>query len=219
MPTSSRYSELQKAVRKFRRALLPGRFDPTGTYRSADRVHLRTISFRIMVHAEIEAYLEDRAYELLNAAWNEWLARRVPSDVMLGLLAYGGFETHLPPKKLTGGNQQLAYADLHFAIHKAQGVWRNCHTNNHGIKEEHVLALILPLGIKHTDLDTTLLADLSSYGSDRGEVAHKSNATIKQYADPKSELDKATKLVADLQKLDQIISNALHRIGKVAAAI
>jgi hypothetical protein len=219
MPTSARYEAMREAVDKFRKALLPRKFNPTGTYRRAHDVHVRSISFRIIVHAEIEAFIEDRTADLLSAAWAEWTGRRVTTDVVVGLLAYGGVATFLPPDSLGGATEQKAYNDMHTVIQKAQNVWRQNHKNNHGIKEENVLALMLPLGIKHTDLDTTLLADLTSYGSARGQVAHKSNAYTTQYADPKEEFERAKNLVAGLHKLDELISEALLRITKVAAAI
>jgi hypothetical protein len=204
------------AVTKSRRALLPGRFDPTGTFRSPERVHLRTISFRILVHAEIEAFLEDRTRDLMDAAWGHWQTSRLPSEVIVGTLAYSAIETSLPPKSLGESSNKKAYDDIGVPLQKAQNVWRFNHTNNHGIKKENVLMLLLPLGVQHSKLDTTLLADLSSYGVARGEVAHRSNYTTTAYADPKSEYDRATKLVADIEKLDKLIDVAITRVHRFA---
>ena len=100
MATSPRYKELQRSVRKLRRALLPGKFDPTGSYRGAERTHLRAISFRILLHAEIESFIEDRAYELFDEAWNAWTNHRVPSRVLSALLAFSGQSMPTPPSKL-----------------------------------------------------------------------------------------------------------------------
>ncbi len=220
MAASKRYRELRRAVGKLRGALLPRSFDPTGTYRSAERVHLRAISFRILVHAEVESYLEDRSIELLNLAWSGWQTARVPSDPILGMIAYGGVDTALPPKKLGGDPEnQKAYDDLAEPLKRAQNVWRAAHKRNHGIKEENVLALLLPLGIRADDLDTTLLADLSSFGGARGEVAHRSAIGTTKQADPKDELDRASTLVTDLLKLDDVLSKALERVRKLAKAV
>jgi hypothetical protein len=220
MPVSPHYKSLKSSITRYRHALLPSTFDPTGSYRSPDRIHIRSLSFRIIVHAEIEAYIEDRTHELLDTAWSTWGSKRVPSDVIIGLLAYSGIDTQLPPKKLgKGKGQQKSYDDMNDIINKAQSAWRSCHKGNHGIKEEHLLRLVLPLGIKHTDLDTTLLADLSSYGISRGEAAHSSNAIVKKFADPKSEFDQARKIVADLEKLDQLITKAISRIKDLSKAL
>jgi hypothetical protein len=219
MPNSPRHDAMKEAVEKFRKALLPRKFEPTGNYVEAHHIHVRSISFRIVVHAEMEAFIEDRTSDLLTVAWTEWTGRRVTTDVVVGLLAYGGVSTYLPPDSLGGSANQQSYNDMHIVIQKAQNVWRQNHKNNHGIKEENVLTLVLPLGIKHTDLDTALLADLSSYGSERGRVAHSSNAFTKHYADPKVEYDRAVALVADLEKLDQLISDAIAKVNRIAAAV
>ena len=220
MAASKRYRALKRAVGKLRRALLPRNFDPTGSYRGAERVHLRAISFRILVHAEVEFYLEDRALELLTSAWSQWQSARVPSDPILGLLAYGGVETVLPPRKLGGDPEnQEAYDDVEEPLKRAQNVWRATHKRNHGIKEENVLALLLPLGIRADDVDTTLLADLSSFGGARGEVAHRSAVGTTKRADPKDELDRANGLVDDLLSLDDVLSKAVDQVGRFAKAV
>jgi hypothetical protein len=179
-------------------------------------VHFRAISFRIIVHAEIESYLEDRAFELLDAAWKHWKASRVPSEVVIGILAFSEVKTSLPPDSLGLGASKQSYDDLSVPLDKAQNVWRTNHKDNHGIKEANVLKLLLPLGIQHTKLDSMLLADLSSYGTARGEVAHKSNYAIAKFADPKAEYDTAIKLVKDLKKLDFLITQEIERVNKLA---
>lgn len=220
MATSKRYKELERGVRKLRKALLPGKFDPTGTYRGAERVHLRAISFRILVHAEIEGFIEDRAFALFDAGWKAWNTDNVPNRAMLALLAYSGVTTSTPPSKLGGDpDNQKAYDDMGPPIQKAQAVWRATHKDNHGVKETNVLALLLPLGIEAVDLDTTLLADLTSFGSSRGAVAHKSSVGVTAYSDPKTELDQANQLVADLKPLDQLIADALDEVSKTKKAL
>lgn len=209
---------MRKAITKSRHALLPGKFDPTGTYRSPDKVHYRALSFRIMVHAEIEAYLEDRSHEVLNAAWTHWKATRVPSETVICLLGYSDVTLKLPPDSLGGGQNKLSYESIETPLQKAYSVWLTNSRENHGIKEANVLALVLPLGIEHTKLDTTLLNDLSSYGSARGLVAHTSNYTITQYADPRNEFNTATKLATALEKLDELFDYMIARANKFAKA-
>jgi hypothetical protein len=195
--------------------MLPVKFSPTGFYRSAEKVHLRAISFRILIHAEVESYIEDRAMALFSKGWSQWEKSKLPSNVIIGLLAYGGFATILPPKKLGGDpSNQKAYDDLKEPLQKAQKIWRQTHRNNHGIKEENILKLLLPLGVYHDDLDPTLLADLSSFGNDRGEVAHLSTVGITTYSDPSTEYNRAQALVTDLKKIDDLINKALGQIRK-----
>lgn len=220
MAGSKQYGALTKAVNKLRRGLLPRKFDPTGTYARAYSIHLRSLSFRILVHAEIESYLEDRANELVGVAWKEWKAGRLTTDVTVALLAYAGIESVKPPGKLGGDPEnQKSYEDFGVILERANSAWRYVHKNNHGIKEPNVLALFLPLGLNPSDLDSTLLADLTSYGSKRGEVAHKSSAFVSIYADPLDEFNKARQLVADLMKFDSLVNLAISRIERVARAL
>lgn len=219
MTTSTRYRELQRGVRKLRKALLPGKFDPTGTYRGAERMHLRAISFRILVHAEIEAYIEDRAHELFDEAWSAWTNHRVPSRTLSALLAFSGHSMPTPPSKL-GASAKKYQDDIDVVLSRAKKHWKEeVYKDNHGVKEANVLALLLPLGINGGDLDTTLLADLTSFGGLRGAVAHKSSVGVTAYADPKSEYDQANQLVKALASIDKSIGDALTELNKTKKAL
>lgn len=220
MAGSKRYGELLYGVRKLRNALLPAKFDPTGSYRSAERVHLRAVSFRILVHAEVESFLEDRALELFDSGWKAWEHDNVPNRVVTALLAFSGVATALPPGKLGGDPaNQKAYEDLKQPVQKAQAVWRAAHRDNHGVKEANVLALLLPLGIAHGELDTTLLADLTSFGADRGAVAHRSSVQVGQYSDPQAEKQRADQLVANLLGIDVLIDSGIQEVRVLEKAI
>lgn len=219
MATSKRYKELMCGVRKLRCALLPGKFDPTGTYRGAERAHLRAISFRILVHAEIESFIEDRAHQLFDEAWNAWKNHRAPSRVLSALLAFSGQSMPTPPSRL-GSQGKKDYDDINGLLSRAKKYWKdNVYKNNNGVKEANVLALLLPLGIDGGDFDTTLLADLTSFGGSRGAVAHKSSVGVTTYADPKSEYDQANQLVTALASIDKLVGDALDELNKTKKAL
>lgn len=219
MPSSKRYKDLLLRLGKLRRALLPAKFDATGYYRAAERVHLRAVSFRILVHAEIESFIEERAFELFDAGWKAWRNDRTPNGVVLALLAYSGVTTSAPPEKLGGDpSNQKSYEDITVPLEKAQAVWRSKHRENHGVKESNVLALLLPLGVPASALDSTMLADLTSFGGLRGSVAHESSVGVTTHADPKSEYDRARQLMAALRAVDESIADALEELRKVGEA-
>lgn len=219
MAASQCYKELARGVRKLRNALLPRQFSPTGTYRGAENVHLRAVSFRILVHAQIEQYLEARGNELFDEAWDAWVNHEVPSRVLPALLAFSGHAMPTPPSKL-GGLGKHDYDDLKGPLARAKKHWMDeVLKDNHGIKENNVLALLLPLGILGGAIDTTLLADLTSYGWSRGAVAHKSSVGVGMYADPKSEFDSANQLVASLASIDKLVGDALAELNKTKKAL
>lgn len=212
MGPSASHDRLTLAVEHLRDALLPSVFDPTGTYAEAQAVHLRSVSFRVLAHAEIEAYLEDIALELLEAAWTAWTKRGIPSVTGIALLAFSGREHALPPSASSTPNVEL---DASPCLQKAQGVWRDGHRKNHGLKEENVLRLFLPLGVRTIEIDPTLLADLSSFGAERGAVAHSATTRIIQFVDPETEYRKVRQLCVDLVGIDSLVQ-ALHvQLGKI----
>jgi hypothetical protein len=219
MSTSRRYKELQSGVRKLRKALLPGKFDPTGTYRGAERTHLRAVSFRILVHAEIESFIEERSHELFDAALKAWTNHRVPSRVLSALLAFSGHSMPTPPSRL-GALGKKDYDDIDEILFRAKRHWKEgVYKKNNGVKEANVLALLLPLGIDGGDFETTLLADLTSFGGSRGAVAHKSSVGVTIYADPKSEYDQANQLVTALASIDNLVGDALGELNKTKKAL
>lgn len=217
---STRYNELQRCAQRLREALLPSKFDATGNYRSPERVHLRALSFRILIHAELESFIEDRAMELFDVAWQAWIQDHVPSQVVVALLAFSGVSTQVPPGRLGHDPaNQKAYNDLREPVQKAQAVWRAAHKDNHGVKEANVLALLLPLGIAPNDLDPTFLADLTSYGSDRGAAAHSSSVKVKRATDPRVELERAQQLIKDTAKLDEVIDAGIDSVSRLRKAM
>jgi len=213
---SANYARLIETIEKLRNALLPSPFEPTGAYEQPEIAHLQTVSFRILVHAEMEAYLEEIAQLLFQEAWSAWDQHGTPSKVIIGLLAFSGREHTGPPSSLKLHN---ALSDVSICLEKAQGVWRHAVKTNHGLKEENLLKLLLPLGISADDLDSMLLTDLTSFGSARGEVAHSSPLKIKQYADPKDEYDKVTRLATDLKKIDSLIMRAIKEVKLLEKAL
>ena len=61
MSSSSRFRTLTKELNRLERQFLP-KINPTGIY--SDRQLALTIAYRVLAHAEIEAYLEDRVQKV-----------------------------------------------------------------------------------------------------------------------------------------------------------
>lgn len=109
---------------------------------------------------------------------------------------------------LAGGRASLASASLapplmellNAKLDAKEGTIRD----NHGIKEKNVKRLFADLTFDFTALPVTLLADLTSYGKQRGAVAHSSRAvyTATILANPQDEWNKARQIVTDLGSLD-----------------
>lgn len=212
MACSVHYRTLRANVRSLRRALLPDRFSKTGSYPDSTSVHVRTLSFRVLVHAEIEVYIESAAMALFDAAWSRWLKDGVATRVIVAILSFSGNSMSKTPVGL--GVQ--GFEECEGVVKSAQNVWRYNHKNNQGLKEESVLRLLLPLGVSAASLssNSTLLADLSSFGQERGAAAHTSHSQARQFADPKVEFARVTNLVSALRWLDDIINEELRRVRR-----
>jgi len=212
---SRRYQLVDRSVSRLRRALLPRTFSATGQYRNPETVHLRTASFRVLCHSEIESFLEDVALELYSEAWNLWDKHSWPSHTLTCILGFSDVATSRPAEALsdlTGSS----YADIRVPLTKANNVWRDSHRKNNGVKEANVLRLFLPIGISATDLDQTLLNDLNSFGISRGEVAHRSSTGVATLLDPRAEYDTVRHLVGALRPLDALVAAETVRLRRTA---
>lgn len=204
-----------RAIEQLRGALLPP-FSATGTYSRPRRVHLRTASFRVLAHAEIESYLEDRASDVHGMAWDLWKNYSHPSHTLTCLLGFSGISTFPPPDTLSApAGSQKRYVDIAVPLDKANNVWRKSLKNNNGLRERDLLALLLPIGIHHSLLDQTLLNDLNSFASARGEVAHTSAVGVTTLFDPKTEYDRVLQLVAGLSILDSALEDEVKALRRV----
>lgn len=217
MAASLHYQDLVREHAKICRDLLPKNFDPTGNY--PDRVFTATLAYRVLSHAEIESYLEDRAFETALMATKAWKEKGKSSKTLLGLLAFSGQDIESPPISvdLSQPTQPDSWEDkiqLSKRIESAMNVFSYAVKNNHGIKENNVHRLLLPIGIEFHELDPILIADLNSFAEERGEAAHLSSRKnrAKQQINPKDELFRVKSIIARLIKIDQAIDKLLLEI-------
>lgn len=98
MERSTRYNELVRQIDILVTHLLPRNFNPEGRYSEDEQV--RSIAFRILAHAEVEAYIEDRVMEAAKTATSAWKTRRKASCTLMGLLAFSDVEGGSPPETI-----------------------------------------------------------------------------------------------------------------------
>lgn len=181
--------------------MLPQRFSPTGAYSA--RVYDRTMAFRLLVHAEFEAYFEDRVFALCNSAYLDWQTTGARRKPIVALLAYcespGG-----APTSLLNPSAKPAI-DLNDRVTQARnGLNTYVKTRNHGVKESNLLAMLLPVGITSIDLDMTWLAAIEAWATQRGQGAHKSNR-VQVKVDPQAELQTVKYLLDGVRDLDRVL--------------
>jgi hypothetical protein len=159
-------------------------------------------AYRLLAHAEVESYLEDRARDVVNNAFNKWRADRRPRAVLMSVMAFHLQQEGLSAQKLRevldGTRQHVADA-----VNSATRAYNKMLGDNNGIKEENVLRILLPLGIDAADIDPAWLTTIHDFGRTRGETAHTSFRT-QQPPDPEGEFKVVSDIAAGLRKIDQM---------------
>lgn len=98
MPKSARFRTLTKELTRLRKQFLP-KFSPINLY--SDTQLSRTLAYRVLAHAEIESYLEDRAWEVVQDAKRVWDTTGKTRLTLVSLIAFSGQTMELPPETLT----------------------------------------------------------------------------------------------------------------------
>ena len=213
---SPRYQQLEEQLRILRGCLLPVEFDRTGAYEDQDGVSTRALAYRVLAHAEIESFFEDRTLEPVSRAQLVWESTRHVSHVALCLVGFSGKEMAPPPTTLEApsDNKRKAWPALVDIGQRLLPIIATFHhhvrNENHGVKEKNLLALLLPIGVAHGKIDPAFLADMESFGALRGLAAHSSGkTTARQAVDPEAEQKRVLALMPGIAAIDSEIDALL----------
>lgn len=202
---SARYRTLTSIIARLEKRFLPKRL--TGPF--SLRRHDFARGFRLLAHAEIEAYVEDRAKEVSLAAVRKFDVDRKPHIVVLSLVAFQLTQSQLSEKYLKDCYTNQS-DHLNLALVSANNCYQYTLTNNHGIREDNILGMLLPIGFTVTDIDLTWLSDMNSFGRTRGETAHTSFTPTK-LVDPGTEKATVAQLVNGLAQIDEVFTRLKPR--------
>lgn len=199
---SSRLKILEKRASELRKRFLPKKFSSTGLYTPEQLDYCR--AYRVLVHAEIEHFLEERALDIANLALNIWLSKQKATLPLMSCIAnMEGDHGYFTLKK---GHR----VTLNQIAGKAFGQYNHIITNNHGIKEENIRKILLPIGVPETDIDVVWLSTIDGFGAKRGATAHTSSIT--HTIDPKDELNTVNDIIAGLKDIDVVINNIKSKL-------
>jgi hypothetical protein len=213
MPRSVRFRTLTKELSRLKKQFLP-KISPTGLY--SERQLALTLAYRVLAHAEIEAYLEDRVREVVIDAKKDWDNTGKTRRALICLLAFSGQMMDTPPNTLTPTNSSQDAWEKKLKISKKLDSAITCFyrviKQNHGVKEANILALLLPIGIDSDDLDSAWLATMNTFGEQRGLVAHSSATSYRtvQPPDPATELSTVQQIAQGLLQVDNLINNLMR---------
>lgn len=201
--SSPRYRAMSRRITELRQNLLPAKFSLLGLY--SDRVYERTRAFRVLTHAEFEAFIEDRALEVVTKAHSEWKRTGVIRPSLLSLMSHWESSPSIPENLGDLGDNSSKYPTLAARIKTAKGHYSTyIKTRNNGIKEKNLLLILLPLGVTKNEIDTAWLDGTESWATDRGTVAHTS-AKMQVQLDPKIELATVRKVRDGFRDIDKIL--------------
>ncbi len=211
---SDRFRDLKKELDKLKKQFLP-RINPTGSY--TERNLALTIAYRVFAHAEIEAYFEDRVWEAALHAKKNWDEEGKSSRILISIVAFSGQMMDLPPNTCTPvrGSRRISPEKIYIneKVNLSINAFYEVIKKNHGLKESNLLALLLPIGINSDDLDTVFLANMNTFGQDRGIVAHSSATSyrgVNNLPDPATELNRIKQITDELIRLDELISDLMN---------
>lgn len=217
MTYSDRYKALIVAISQLQKDLLPGYFKKNANY---SREYItRTIAYHILVHAEIESYFENRAWDIALTAIQKWKTTNKANRIILALIAFSGRTMEKPPNSIIPDHtSQSDHWDEKIRLNKKVSLavrdFFYVVNNNHGIKETNLIHLLLPIGVNADEIDTVLIADLNSYGERRGKFAHNTSQVYSTtiQIDPKEEWEKAKKLIKNIASIDKLFNNLILEI-------
>lgn len=197
MATSARFRSLARRVTDLENRLVP-RARTGGNYTPQERDLLR--AYRLLVHAEVEAYLEDRVKEIADRALEVFKKRSRTGRALAALMAFSPLSPQGIPESLT---PKIRYEKPLTRVHRIVAQFKAAVAEgNNGIKEVNVIRMCYPIGIEEADLDATFMNTLNSYGASRGDTAHRSFRT-QQPIDPVTEVSVVKQLIVELEKLDE----------------
>jgi hypothetical protein len=213
MPESDRFITLITQLNRLKDEFLP-EISPISSYSESQLS--RTAAYRVLAHAEIESYLEERAWTIVIDAKTAWDTTGKTTRTLICLLGFSGLTMDKPSDTLSRNNVTQDNHDKRLKISKkivlsSNEFWKII-DNNHGVKEKNILALLLPIGIDSDDLDPAWLATMNTFGEKRGLVAHTSATSYMtiQTPDPANELNTVNQITDELLRIDELINNLIE---------
>jgi hypothetical protein len=151
-------------------------------------------AFRLLMHAEIEDFLERKAKENLDRINLNLVTAATESSRAFPELFYISTLVNRPLDSAHAFDLGALKGHLSSMIGTARGIIKE----NNGIKEVSFNTLSVFAGKTADEVDSTLSASLNSYGKSRGDVAHQSTRHSSTINAPSSEFSSAKDLVDGL---------------------
>lgn len=195
---SRRYTQLRNRLFELRKNLLSFLPEPPVSKTTYNDQELDlTRAYIVLAHAEIEAFCEDIVRERVRSAKGAFDKTGRVTPVMRKMVSYYVGKNRRPWTDVRAPSSDIA--------EKASQSHLAAVNENNGIKRANLEKLLYPLGVLDSHMDVIWLAQMDSFGSARGRVAHNTiGASIAP--DPLTELINVNQLLTGLLKLDRVLS-------------
>lgn len=213
MRASKEFRLVERRISELRKNLLPKRFSKLGNY--SDQALDQARAYKLLVHAEIEFFIEGLATKTIISALKEWKVYRKTKISLFSLIA--SYHSSWNVNGDAANNEQIIQLaksrknikeNIDEVIDLAQNQFSALIKDNHGIRENNLKTLLLPIGVDFSEIDNTWIADLDSFAKERGAIAHSSKALIGSI-NPQDEYKKVQSILAGLRKLDLKVQKLL----------
>lgn len=169
--------------------------DPTGFQPDLDKL----AAFRLLVHGEIEDFLEAKAKDNVAA-----ISARIASNSLWMRKSPELLAVAIALKKPLPGQEYLEQAKFSTFVTDLLSSAKTAITDNNGVKTPSFVLLSLLSGKTIDEIDGVLSNSLNSYGKNRGDVAHKSVTHSTTLNAPSTELANAQSLVQEIAKFHDV---------------
>lgn len=197
---STRYVSMQQRRDRLRRLLIPGRQNLSGIYKINTKE--KAFGFSLLMHAEIESYIEDRVSDVALRSITAWMSHGTISNPLLAMICYrdGGEVGFSENVFQITANRQLATV-----VHQSKIQLESRLRANHGVRHKNLAKLFMSIGLTPNAADEIVFNALDGFGAKRGEYAHKTptNELLRQ-TDPITEANEIHNLIENLLTLDSL---------------
>jgi RiboL-PSP-HEPN len=195
---SKRFTDLKHRLEELRDNLLSFLPPPPQSKTSFSPKELDlTSSYIVLVHAEIESFCEDLVKEKVTKAIGEFTRKKRVTPILRRMIV------HYVVK--SGKSWSDVRNPTPATVHSASQSHRETVSKNNGVKQSNLEKLLFPLGLTELASDATWLAQMDSFGTNRGSRAHRSTRALNP-PDPATELANVNQMLEGLLKLDRMLS-------------
>lgn len=192
LPLKKFRNTLDKRIKELKKRFYFKQLESGTTAAQEDKLR----AFIALCHAELEDYFESVAKCILEKSEEQWNTKKIANYNFANLLLRG----KRPDK------QDLDAGTLYF---KVIDTYKSVIKNSNGIKTCNIHALFWPLGYNDDDFEASFLAQLDSFGAQRGNIVHSSAKKAVQQLDQTSVYKTITDILTALESFESTISSKI----------